>query len=137
MSEQEAAKQEIFVFGSNLKGIHGSGAALFAKRKYGAEMGQGVGPTGNAYAIPTKRHPYESLSLDEIRPYVHDFIHFAIVTCDRTFILTRIGCGLAGYTDSQIAPMFVEVPYHVIVPVQWEPYFEQANKFKVQYHERS
>jgi len=101
---------EIFVFGSNLAGIHKKGAALCAWKEHGAILGNGVGLQGNSYAIPTKRTPYETLSLIEINKYVAEFISFAqwaaINAIEYQFNVTPIGCGLAGYEPNQIAPMF-------------------------------
>lgn len=97
---------QIFVFGSNLQGIHGKGAALEAKQKYGAIQGVGWGHTGRSYAIPTKRTPKETLSLDEIRPYIEHFMLYAYNYPEMEFYVTRIGCGLAGYKESDIRPMF-------------------------------
>lgn len=92
---------EIFVFGSNLKGFHGGGAARVALNKFGAVWGKGVGLEGNSYAIPTMQGGVET-----IEPYVKDFIAFAKSNPDKHFFVTRIGCGIAGFTDEQIAPMF-------------------------------
>lgn len=94
---------EIFVFGSNLKGMHGGGAAYVAYKKFGAEWGVGVGLTGQTYAIPTMQGGVET-----IKPYVDEFIEFAAEHPELTFLVTRIGCGIAGFTDSEIAPLFAE-----------------------------
>lgn len=109
----------IFVFGSNRLGIHGAGAALFAKENYGAEQGVGVGPTGHAYAIPTKNTPWKSMELREIEPYVAEFKRYAADHPDDTFALTAIGCGLAGFKPSQIAPMFAGSPANVQMPIEF------------------
>ena len=93
---------EIFVFGSNLAGFHGGGAARIAYEQFGAEWGVGVGPTGQCYAIPTMQGGVET-----IRPYVDEFISYAKQHPELTFFVTRIGCGIAGFTDEQIAPLFV------------------------------
>ena len=98
----ELQPNEIFVFGSNLAGMHGGGAAYVAYRKFGAIMGQGVGLQGQSYGIPTMQGGVET-----IRPYVDEFIAFAKEHRDLTFLVTRIGCGIAGFTDAEIAPMFV------------------------------
>lgn len=119
MIEILTPKIEIFVFGSNLAGRHGKGAALHARLYYGAEYGVGVGRTGNAYGIPTKGYKFEILPLITINKSVDDFLHYAEVGIDWMFKLTRIGCGLAKYTDKQIAPMFKGVTSNVIVPVEW------------------
>lgn len=92
---------EIFVFGSNLAGMHGGGAARTAVRKFGAIMGQGVGLQGRSYAIPTMQG-----GLETIRPYVDEFITFAKQHKELTFLVTRIGCGIAGFTPAEIAPLF-------------------------------
>lgn len=97
----ELADGEIFVFGSNLAGQHGGGAALAAYRKFGAIWGQGVGLQGQCYAIPTMQG-----GVDTIKPYVDDFIEFAKTHPEMRFLVTRIGCGIAGFTDSEIAPLF-------------------------------
>jgi hypothetical protein len=97
---------EIFVFGSNLHGIHKRGAALCALREHGAKLGQGIGLQGQSYAIPTKDSPYKSLELVSINKFVADFLNYAWWTPDLTYNVTPIGCGLAGYTPADIAPMF-------------------------------
>lgn len=97
---------EIFVFGSNLLGIHGKDAALFAVQKHGAIQGQGIGLQGNSYAIPTKQSPARSLDLVQINKFVADFLSFAYYTPEHTFMVTQIGCGLAEWNPCQIAPLF-------------------------------
>jgi len=109
----------IFVFGSNLKGIHGKGAALFAKHYFNAEPGVGIGRTGKAYAIPTKSSPYITLPLERIKVYVDDFLTYARINTNLTFQVTKIGCGLAGYKEEQIAPMFAEAPQNCFLPEGW------------------
>ena len=94
-------ENEIFVFGSNLEGNHGGGAAKTAHNRFGAIWGQGVGLQGQSYGIPTMHGGPE-----EIRPYVEEFIDFARLNPDLTFLVTRIGCGIAGFHDSEIAPLF-------------------------------
>ncbi len=95
------ADGEIFVFGSNLGGKHGGGAARIALDKFGAIWGKGVGLQGQCYAIPTMQG-----GVDTIKPYVDDFIEFAKTHPEMRFLVTRIGCGIAGFTDSEIAPLF-------------------------------
>ena len=94
---------EIFVFGSNLHGMHGGGAARIALKNFGAIMGQGVGLQGHSYAIPTMQGGVETIQL-----YVDDFIEFAKKRKDLIFYVTRIGCGIAGFKDDEIAPLFAE-----------------------------
>lgn len=108
----------IFVFGSNLAGRHGKGAALYARQHHGAIYGQGEGLQGNSYAIPTKGHRLETLPLATIRQHVDRFIGFA-ACADMRFEVTRIGCGLAGYTDAQIAPLFAQAPANCLLPDGW------------------
>lgn len=110
---------DIFVFGSNLAGRHGAGAALFARTIHGALYGQGRGRQGNSYAIPTKDEFIQTLPLFRIKEYVDDFLTYAKSHPDLTFNVTRIGCGLAGYTDSQIAPLFKHVPINCNLPQSW------------------
>lgn len=94
---------EIFVFGSNLAGFHGGGAARTAHHRFGAEWGVGVGMTGQCYAIPTMQG-----GVDTIRPYVDDFIGYASRHPEYTFYVTKIGCGIAGFREEEIAPLFSE-----------------------------
>lgn len=110
---------EIFVFGSNLAGRHGAGAALFARKNHGAIYGQGVGLQGSSYAIPTKNEYITTLPLWDIREYVDEFIEFANVHSEYTFNVTRIGCGLAGYKDQDMAPMFRDAPVNCKLPDEW------------------
>ena len=97
----QLAANEIFVFGSNLDGHHYGGAARIAEEKFGAIFGQGVGLQGQSYAIPTMQGGVET-----IRPYVDEFIEFAKQHPELIFYVTRIGCGIAGFQDSEIAPLF-------------------------------
>lgn len=110
----------IFVFGSNLAGIHGAGAAKFAHIYRGAIYGQGIGMQGNSYAIPTKDKRIRTLPLNVIKEHVDDFIQFAKDNPELEFEVTRIGCGLAGYKDAQIAPMFEDAPSNCVLPEEWE-----------------
>ena len=109
-------KNEIFVFGSNLKGMHGGGAAYMAYRKFGAVMGQGVGLQGQSYGIPTMQGGVET-----IRPYVDEFIAFAKEHQELTFLVTRIGCGIAGFTDDEMAPLFEKAHNveNIVLPPGW------------------
>lgn len=100
-------RNEIFVFGSNLLGIHGSGAAKDAMA-FGAVRGIGVGLEGQTYALPTKDHKIKTLPLEEIQRFVHEFYRCVVQHPEFIFLITKIGCGLAGYTVDQIAPMFKE-----------------------------
>jgi hypothetical protein len=97
----ELKENEIFVFGSNLKGMHGGGAARIAYEEFGAIWGQGVGLQGQSYGIPTMHG-----GVDVIKPYVDEFVNFAKSHPELKFLVTRIGCGIAGFTDEEIAPLF-------------------------------
>ena len=99
----ELKANEVFVFGSNLAGLHGGGAARAALRKFGAVWGQGVGLQGQSYAIPTMQGGVET-----IKPYVDEFIEFAKARPELKFYVTRIGCGIAGFKDEEVAPLFSE-----------------------------
>ena len=116
----------IFVFGSNLAGIHGAGAARFALKHYGAIMGKGVGHVNNSYAIPTKDVHLVPLPLDEILTHVNVFKQYAHDNLDKEFILTRIGCGLAGYSNADIAPMFRGHSSNCYFDSAWAPYLPHA-----------
>lgn len=97
----ELKPNEIFVFGSNLDGHHGGGAAYIALNKFGAIWGQGVGLQGQSYGIPTMHGGTE-----KIKPYVDGFINFAKANPQYKFLVTRIGCGIAGFSDEEMAPLF-------------------------------
>ena len=101
----ELKPNEIFVFGSNLAGAHGGGAARLAYERFGAIWGQGVGLQGQSYAIPTMQGGVET-----IKPYVDEFIRFAKQHPEQKFLVTKIGCGIAGFKVDEIAPLF----YHAI-----------------------
>lgn len=106
-------EDEIFVFGSNLEGLHAGGAARTAYEHFGAVWGQGEGVQGQSYAIPTMQG-----GVDSIKPYVDRFIDLAREWDQTTFYVTRIGCGIAGFTDEEIAPLFADALelYNVRLP---------------------
>jgi hypothetical protein len=99
-------ENEVFIFGSNLAGVHGAGAALHAKNNFGAVQGVGEGLTGQCYALPTKNKNIEILPLTEINKAVQTLREFISNNGDKFFIITAVGCGLAGYKPKDIAPMF-------------------------------
>ena len=109
-------EDEVFVFGSNLKGMHGGGAAYAAYKKFGAVMGQGVGLQGQSYAIPTMQGGVET-----IKPYVDEFIEFVKQHKELFFYVTRIGCGIAGFKDEEIAPLFARAAFigNVSLPISF------------------
>lgn len=123
----ELGPDDIFVFGSNLQGMHGGGAARVARQRFGSVMGQGVGIQGQSYAIPTMQGGVET-----IKPYVDEFINLAREWDQNTFYVTRIGCGIAGFTDEQIAPLFDEAYdlYNVRLPKSFADIIERNRKNK-------
>jgi hypothetical protein len=122
---------KIFVFGSNLLGIHKKGAALTALEKHGAKLGQGIGLQGNSYAIPTKENPRRSLDLCSINKFVADFILYASYTPEHCYMVTPIGCGLAGWRPEHIAPMFHRVfdLKNVKLPKEFVPFLSWMETF--------
>jgi len=119
---------EVFVFGSNLAGIHGAGAAKVAVEKFGAIYGRGFGLQEQSYAIPTKNAKIHTMSLDDIEAFIIEFKAdtYDSHNAERTWFVTRVGCGLAGYSDSQIAPMFKGAK-NCSFAKQWKPYLENEN----------
>lgn len=121
---------EIFVFGSNLSGIHGAGAARAAMDHYGAKFGVGVGFTGDSYAIPTKSRGIAfTLPVEEIKEYVDAFKRASANVCgldgkQLQYFVTRVGCGLAGYSDEDIAPLFKGCGDNCNFPEEWKPFLE-------------
>jgi hypothetical protein len=109
----------IFVFGSNEAGKHGAGAAKTARDHYGAILGIGVGRTGNSYAIPTKDANLNTLSIPKIEKYVREFILYAKTNPTLAFEVTKIGCGLAEYTEDDIKPLFENAPVNCFLPDGW------------------
>jgi hypothetical protein len=114
-------RQEIFVFGSNKGGIHGAGAAKYAAERYNAQYGVGEGPTGNAYAIPTKDENLASLPLYEIEISIEDFLSYAHRHPDMLFLFTPVGCGLAGKSKKDVWAILkkLNVPTNVVLTSSW------------------
>lgn len=119
---KQLKENEIFVFGSNLGGMHGGGAARAAMDHYGAVWGQGVGLQGQSYAIPTMHG-----GVDVIKPYVDDFVAFARQHPELRFLVTRIGCGIAGFAVEEIAPLFADAidDENIILPEDFVKVIEQ------------
>lgn len=113
-------EESVFVFGSNLAGRHGAGAAKFAVQNCGACYGYGNGHFGKSYAIPTKDQHIFTLSLFSIEQYVFFFKQYAHTKPYLTFFVTAIGTGLAGYSHEEIAPMFKDAPDNCVLPVEWK-----------------
>ncbi len=128
----ELGPDDIFVFGSNLQGIHSGGAARVAHQKFGAILGQGVGIQGQSYAIPTMQGGVET-----IKPYVDQFIALAREWDQNTFYVTRIGCGIAGFRDEEIAQLFDEAYdlYNVRLPKSFAEIIERNRKMRGLAHE--
>jgi hypothetical protein len=119
----------VFVFGSNLSGLHGGGAAREAFEHFGAVWGLpgAIGRHGNSYAIPTKDYGIrDSLPLHGVETNIANFIAYAKLHPDTKFFVSRIGCGLAGFRDEQIAPLFVSAPENCSFAKQWKPYLESV-----------
>jgi hypothetical protein len=114
----------VFVFGSNLAGIHGKGAALVARQQFGAKRGKGHGLAGRSYAIATRSASLNTLPLEEIAPQVARFLRFAAQNPATTFFVTRVGCGYAGYADSDMAPMFKGAPPNCSFAEQWRSFID-------------
>jgi hypothetical protein len=134
-------EKQVFVFGSNLAGRHGKGGAAVAKEQFGAQPGVGPGRQGQSYGIPTKdgrplpgiprpsfNDPKQTLPLAAIKPFVDDFIEYAKAHPDEQFFVTRIGCGLAGYEDKEVAPMFAAAPSNCSFPQDWKPWLSEAQE---------
>lgn len=122
--KQDAELDYVFVFGSNLLGHHGAGAALHAAMHYEAEYGVGIGRTGQSYAIPTKDDRIETLPIVAVYWYTQAFLGYAKKHPHIEFQVTRIGCGLAGYTDKDIAPMFRDATDNVHLPIAWKAWLK-------------
>lgn len=124
----------IFVFGSNTKGIHGAGAAKDAYINHDAEWGKYYGLSGNSFAIPTvdaRTKDWNKVPLIAIQHYVQLFIDYAKLHPELEFQVTRIGCGLAGYKDEEIAPFFKNAPWNCLFDTKWEPFFQNLkNEFR-------
>lgn len=117
------SEEWVFVFGSNEAGIHGAGAAKVARYQFGAKLGFYNGVMGNSYAIPTKDFNIKVLSLENIRKYIEVFVKYTVDNPQKKFWITRVGCGLAGYKDIQIAPLFKGVnKENTSIPDRWIKY---------------
>ena len=126
--------KSIFVFGSNCSGYHGAGAAKYAHKMKGAQWGMGYGHHGESFAIPTmerdaQTRTFHKLSLEFIEYFVNGFLAYAYTLPDLTFQVSRIGCGLAGYKDSDIAPIFEGAPDNCMFDEQWEPWLKGYSYF--------
>ncbi|AGH07402.1 hypothetical protein SUFG_00034 [Sulfitobacter phage phiCB2047-B] len=111
----------VFVFGSNLSGIHGAGAARYAATNRSAVLGVGEGPTGSCYALPTKGKNISFMPLDTIEKHVNNFLVYAMGNPHQTFQVTQVGCGLGGWTPYEIAPLFLKAPDNCYFDTKWKP----------------
>jgi hypothetical protein len=114
---KELQAGEVFVYGANEGGIHGAGAAKLAM-KWGARFGK-YGFAGQTYGIPTKDKNIQTLPLDKIAKHVSLFLEFARFNKHMTFLVTKIGCGLAGLSVEDIAPMFKNAPVNCVLPEEF------------------
>lgn len=110
-----------FVFGSNLAGYHGKGAALWALRRFGAVYGRGEGLQGQSYALPTKDGHLKPLPIKSVFEHVTRFLAFAASRPDLHFYVTPVGCGLAGYSPDEMAPLFLSNPSASLPANVWLP----------------
>lgn len=117
--------KHVFVFGSNLAGRHGAGAALEAKKHWGALLGHGFGMLNQSYAIPTKNHNLKTLPLDRIQWHINNFLRNIRNLNHITFLITPIGTGFAGYQHSDIAPMFKGAPENCVFCEEWREWLEE------------
>lgn len=113
---------EIFVFGSNRAGIHGAGAAKYAFKFLDAVWGMGEGLTQQTYALPTKGYKIECITLAEVKRAVDTFISIAKAHPDKDFRVTRVGCGLGGHNDQDVAPLFKDAPTNCKFDSVWEEF---------------
>lgn len=133
-----AGKPMIFVFGSNELGLHGGGAARVAREQYGARYdrkggpGQGFGPQGDSFAIPTcakpTGEPNNEIELDRVKFYVDCFILYAEAHPELEFQVTQVGCGLAGWTKEQIAPLFERAPNNCLFDTDWKSFLDSPDR---------
>ncbi len=121
----------VFVFGSNMAGRHGAGAALAATQHFGAAIGVGHGPTGRAYAIPTKDARLRVRAIEEIAADIQAFRGYAESHPDLHFFVTRIGCGLAGYRNEQIAPLFAGFPDNCSFSRNWQAWIPAPSTMEI------
>lgn len=112
-----------------MSGIHGAGAAKHARLYHGAVYGVGEGITGSSYALPTKDHAIQTLSIGEVQQYVENFITFARQNPNLLFQVTRVGCGLAGFDDEEIAPFFAEAPSNCTFDTTWRKFLGTSKEY--------
>lgn len=114
--------KRVFVFGSNEAGVHGAGAAKEAMMKHGMPFGKSYGHYGDSFGIPTKDELIEQIPMERLQDYVKGFLAYARGHRHLTFQITRIGCGLAGFKDREIAPLFLDAPKNCLFDKAWHPW---------------
>lgn len=119
----------IFVFGSNLSGIHGAGAAHYARHHHGAILGVGKGPQGTSYALPTKGINISFMPFEKVKAHIEEFKEFASKHPNVDFQVTQIGCGRAGFTKEQIAPLFKNSPSNCYFDMEWQPLLGDSHNY--------
>lgn len=125
----KSTQDMVFVFGSNLSGIHGAGAARFAHKHMGAEMGKGEGLHGQSYALPTKGVNITFMPLSRVEYYVNRFKEYALRNPDLDFQVTQVACGLAGFKKEQIAPLFKGSPSNCYFDMAWHPILGDGHNY--------
>lgn len=116
---EELKENEIFIFGSNLNGNHAGGSARLAQDKFGAVSGTGEGLTGKCYAFPTLDRKMQKQSMVELRRSAKRLFEVAEKRSDKVFLLTKVGCGIAGFSEEEIKPLFKDAPKNIIKPIGW------------------
>lgn len=110
---------QVFVFGSNLAGNHVGGAARQAREEFGAEEGIGEGMTGRCYAFPTLDASFQQRTDEDLRWSIREFYRVAKANPDKQFLLTKVGCGIAGYSEEYMKQLFCDTPANVVLPFEW------------------
>ncbi len=117
------------MFGSNLDGMHEGGAARFAASRHGAELGVGEGITGSSYALPTVGHMFSRMPMSQVARAVFNFLGFAWAHPEMDFQVTRVGCGIAGFTDADIAALFTNAPANCSFDTAWSSYLPATTRY--------
>lgn len=115
----ELQPDDVFCFGSNALGEHYGGAARYAYDHFGAIWGRGEGIQGQSYAIPTLSKAMKPYSISMLERITGTFIYYAKQHPEKTFLLTKVGCGIAGFSEAEIAPLFKYAPRNVVKPERW------------------
>lgn len=133
LSAVPATPSRVFVFGSNEQGKHGAGAARYAADNHGAIRGQGFGPQGNSFGLPTCAQPVGQsgweIPFDKFKDYVRLFICYAMLHPELEFQVTQVGCGFVGKTAEDVAPLFAQAPTNCLFDDAWKPYLPTTARF--------